>query len=54
VFVGDWQVKEEWHDTSVRVLTPDRLANYIRNQDPRLKRSEIELIASHLERSARA
>jgi len=53
VFVGNWQVKEDWRDTNVRVLTPNRLAYYIRSQEPRLKRSEIELIASHLERSAR-
>jgi hypothetical protein len=53
VFVGDWKVKDEWRDTSVRVLTPDRLTRYIRNQQPRLKQSEIELIASHLERSSR-
>jgi hypothetical protein len=53
VFVGDWRVKDDWHDTDTRVFTPDRLARYIRNQQPKLKRSEIELIASHLERSAR-
>jgi hypothetical protein len=53
VFVGDWRVKDDWHDTGTRVFTPDRLASYICNQQPRLKRSEIELIASHLERSAR-
>ena len=54
VFVGEWRVKNDWSDTDVRVFTPDRLARYIRNQQPRLKRSEIELIASHLERSTSA
>lgn len=53
VFVGDWQIRDDWHDTDTRVLTPDRLSRYIRNQQPRLRRSEIELIASHLERSAK-
>lgn len=53
VFVGEWRVKDDWRDTDVRVFTPDRLGRYIRNQQPKLKRSEIELIASHLERSAK-
>ena len=53
VFVGEWRVKDEWRDTDVRVFPPDRLARYIRNQQPKLRGSEIELIASHLERSAR-
>jgi len=54
VFVGEWRVKDDWRDTNVRVFTPDRLGRYIRNQQPRLKHSEIHLIASHLERSTRA
>jgi hypothetical protein len=53
VFVGHWQVKDDSHGRDTRVLTPDRLLRYIRNQQPRLTRSEIELIVSHLERSAR-
>ncbi|MEY2479213.1 MAG: hypothetical protein QOI04_140 [Verrucomicrobiota bacterium] len=53
VFVGDWRVKDEWRSTATRVFTPDRLARYIRNQQPQLKKSEIDLIASHLERSTR-
>jgi hypothetical protein len=53
LFVGDWRVKKDWRETTVRVLTPDRLRRYIRSQQPRLRPSEIELIASHLERSAR-
>jgi nuclease-like protein len=54
VFVGDWKVKDDWHDTATRVFTPNRLSRYIRNQQPRLTRREIELISSHLELSARA
>ncbi len=53
VFVGDWRVKNDWRNTDARVFTPDRLADHIVNQQPRLTRREIELIASHLERSAR-
>jgi hypothetical protein len=53
LFVGDWRVKEDWRDTSVRVFTPDRFATYLRHQQPRLTRREIELFASHLERSAK-
>ena len=54
VFVGNWRVKDEWRDTDTRVFTSDRLVHYIINQQPQLKRGEIELIASHLERSARS
>ena len=53
VFVGDWKIRNDWRDTDTRVFTADRLARYIRNQQPRLKHSEIELISSHLERSAK-
>jgi hypothetical protein len=53
VFVGDWRVTDDWGDTDARVFTPDRLVRYIINQQPELKRSEIELIASHLERTAK-
>ena|SRR5438034_1393240 len=54
VFVGDWKIKDEWRDTDTRVFTPEGLLHYIRKQQPRLTGNEIELIASHLERSARA
>ena len=54
VFVGDWKIRNEWRDTNTQVCTPDGLLRYIRNQQPRLRRSDIELIASHLERSGRA
>jgi hypothetical protein len=53
VFVGDWRVRNDWWTTDARVFTPDRLANHIVNQQPSLTRREIELIASHLERSAK-
>jgi hypothetical protein len=53
VFVGDWRIRDDWRDTDTRVFTPDGLARYIRNQQPTLKRSEIDLIAPHLERSAK-
>ena len=53
VFVGEWKIKNDWRDTDARVFTPDGLLHYIRNQQPRLINKEIELIASHLERSAR-
>jgi hypothetical protein len=53
VFVGDWKIRNEWHDTDVRVFTPGGLLHYVRKQQPRLTRREIELIASHLERSAK-
>jgi hypothetical protein len=52
IFVGDWRVKNNWRDTDIRVLTPDKIVAYIRELQPELKRSEIELIASHLERTA--
>jgi hypothetical protein len=53
VFVGDWQIKNDWRTTDARVFTPDRLAAYFANQQPELMPREIELIASHLERSAK-
>ena len=54
VFVGDWKIRNDWHNTDMRVFTPDGLLRYIRNQQPQLTHREIELIASHLERCARA
>jgi hypothetical protein len=54
VFVGDWRVRNAWRSTDARVFTPDRLADHIVNQQPSLTRREIELIASHLERSAKS
>jgi hypothetical protein len=53
VFVGNWQVADQWESTDTRVFTPESLRNYVREQQPVLKRDEIELIASHLERSAK-
>ena len=54
VFVGDWQVRNDWQNTDARVFTPDQLLRHVTNQQPCLKRNEIALIASHLERSAKA
>jgi hypothetical protein len=54
VFVGDWRVKNKWRDTDVRVLTADAVASYVDRQDqPELTRREIQLICSHLNRTAR-
>ncbi len=54
VFVGDWKVKNQWQSTDARVITTDGLDQYFLKQDqPELKRSEIQLICSHLERTAR-
>jgi hypothetical protein len=53
VFVGDWKIRNKWRDTNVRVFTPERLLDHIRDQQPQLTRSEIQLIASHLERSVK-
>jgi Nuclease-related domain len=54
VFVGDWKIKNDWRDTDTRVFTPDGLLRYVRDQEPQLTRNEIQLIASHLERSAKS
>jgi hypothetical protein len=47
-------MRNEWRDTNVRVFTPDRLSDYIRDQQRQLARSEIQLIASHLDRSVKS
>jgi len=54
VFVGDWKIRNKWRDANVRVFTPERLFDYIRDQQPQLTRRGIELIASHLERSVKS
>jgi hypothetical protein len=55
VFVGDWKVKETWQTTDVRVVAESGLRRFFERQDqPVLKRDEIKLIATHLERHARA
>ena len=55
VFVGDWKVKNAWRDTDVRVITANGLARYFDRQDqPELTRREIQLICSHLNRTASA
>ena len=55
VFVGDWTVKDVWRDTDVRVLTARQVAKYFDRQiQPELTRGEIQMICSHLNRTARA
>jgi len=54
VFVGYWKIRNKWRETNVRVFTPERLLDYIRDQQPQLTRKDIELIASHLERSGKS
>jgi hypothetical protein len=54
VFVGDWKIRNKWRDTNLRVFTPERLLDYIRDQQLQLTRKDIELIASHLERSVKS
>ena len=54
VFVGEWQIRNKWQTTNARVVTADKLVTYIVDQQPRLTRKEIELIATHLERSAKS
>ena len=54
VFVGNWKIRNKWRDTNVRVFTPERLLDHIRDQQPQLIRTDIQLIASHLERSVKS
>ena len=53
VFVGDWKVRNAWQSTDARVFALDGLWNYFENQQPELIKTEITLIASHLERSVK-
>jgi hypothetical protein len=54
VFVGDWKIKNAWRDTDVAVLSTKELPTYFDRYQPELKRDELRLIASHLERSAKS
>jgi hypothetical protein len=54
VFVGDWKIRNKWRDANVRVFTPERLLDYLRDQQPQLTCKDIELISSHLERSVKS
>jgi hypothetical protein len=54
VFVGDWKIKNNWQTTEARVFTPDRLLSYFEELQPTLVKSEIEMIASHLDRSVKS
>ena len=49
VFVGNWRIADEWASTDARVFTPGSLRDYVLQQQPILKRTEIELIAASLE-----
>jgi len=51
VIVGNWRIADEWAFTDARVFTPESLRDYVLQQQPILKRIEIDLIASYLERS---
>jgi hypothetical protein len=54
VFVGDWKVKNAWRDTDIRVIMANGIARYFDRQDqPELTKREIQLICSHLNRTAR-
>jgi hypothetical protein len=53
VYVGDWRIKDDWMDTDVSVLATDDLPNYFTRYQPELLRHEIDLICSHLQRSAK-
>ena len=53
VFVGDWRIKNKWRDTDARVLTPEQISSYFDQRQPELTRHEIELFATHLERSVK-
>ena len=53
VFVGNCKIKNNWNATDARVFSLNQVTRYIREQQPELTRSEIRLIASHLERTAR-
>jgi len=54
VFVGDWRIKNVWRDTDVAVLSTKELPAYFDRHQPELKRDEVKLIASHLERTAKS
>jgi hypothetical protein len=54
VFVGNCTIRNTWRSTHARVFTADQVARYIRERQPELKRSEITLIASHLERTVKS
>lgn len=54
VVVGDWTLVDQRAQTETRVVPLARLQDYFRWQDqPELTKREIDLIASHLERTGR-
>lgn len=54
VYVGDWKIKNAGRDTDVAVLSTNELENYFVRYQPELSPNEIQMIASHLERSAKS
>ncbi len=55
VFVGEWKIKNIWRNTDIRVITAQDVARYFERQDqPQLLPREIQLICSHLTRTARS
>lgn len=53
VIAGEWRVKNDLETAGARLFTMDKLVNHIVSQPSRLTSTEIKLIASHLERSAK-
>lgn len=51
VIAGEWRVKNDLQTTGVRLFTIDNLLDCITNQRSQFAPTEIQLIASHLERS---
>jgi hypothetical protein len=53
VISGEWRVKNDLQTASARLFTIDKLVNHIVNQQSRFTSTEVKLIASHLEPSAK-
>ncbi|HWM25733.1 MAG TPA: hypothetical protein VNP98_13000 [Chthoniobacterales bacterium] len=54
VYVGEWEIKDDWTDTDVSVLSTNDLPTYFNRYQPELLRHEIDLICTHLERSVKS
>jgi len=54
VIAGEWRVKNDPQTVGARLFTIDKLVNHIMNQPARLTSTEIKLVTSHLERSAKS
>lgn len=53
VIAGEWRVKNDLATVGARLFTRNTLVSHIVNQRSRLTSTEVKLIASHLERSAK-